>query len=216
MGKDSKSIPKSVKAYLSKNYPKPETKRVGAGELDNLNLLTPIVIDCTSTRQGDSTNERIGAQIQSMGLKLKMFLHNGSTSPYHVRMILVEHTDYSANIDVSTPLYMKYDFGTTPTYAYFNSSQANLVQNVNRALFTVIYDKLFYLSADGVNGSDYIKFNKWISYKRKLQYQLPGDRDPRKGRLSLVFQVYDADGNGIVEPTGINCGIGAILYYTDV
>lgn len=205
-----------TKSYLSKNYPKPETKKVGPAELDYLNLLSPVSVDCTSTRQGDNTNERIGCSIESKGLKLRMFLHNGSTSPFHVRCLLVEHKDYSQAIDVTTPLYMKYAFGTNPATADFNSAQANLIQEVNRALFTVIMDKLFYLSADGVSGSDHIIFNKWISYKRKILYQLPTDTEPRRGRLSLVFQVYDADGNAIVTPDGINCGIGAMLFYTDV
>lgn len=216
MADKSKEIPKNVKSYLNKHYPKPETKKVGPAELDALNLLTPISVNCTSTRQGDNSNERVGASIESKGIKLKLFLHNGSTTAYHVRCLLVEHKDYSNAIDVTTPLYMKYAFGTNPATSDFGSEQANLVQEVNRALFTVVMDKLFYLSSDGVNGSDYILFNKWISYKRKIIYQLPSDTDPRKGRLSLVFQVYDADGNGIVTPSGINCGIGAMLYYTDV
>lgn len=216
MADKSKEIPKNVKSYLNKHYPKPETKKVGPAELDNLNLLTPVSINCTSTRQGDNTNERIGNSIESKGIKLRMFLHNGSTTAYHVRCLLVEHKDYSQAIDVSTPLYMKYAFGTNPATSDFNSEQSNLIQEVNRALFTVVMDKLFYLSSDGVNGSDYILFNKWISYKRKILYQLPSDTDPRRGRLTLVFQVYDADGNAIVTPYGINCGIGAMLYYTDV
>lgn len=216
MTKAKKEIPKNVKSYLSKHYPKPETKQVGPAELHNLNLLSPISIGLTSTRQGDNSNERIGKSIETKGLKLKIFLHNGSSSPYHVRCLIVEHKDYSNAIDVSTPLYMKYAFGTNPVTVDFGTSQANLIQDVNRALFTVVMDKLFYLSSDGVNGSDYIIYDRWVKYKRKVLYQMPGDTEPRQGRLSLLFQVYDADGQGIVEPTGINCGIGALMYYTDV
>lgn len=214
--KSSKSADVVTKSYLKKNYPKPETKIVGPADMGNLNLLSPFVISLTSTRQGDNMNERIGHRIEGKGVSLKMFLHNGNTSAFHVRMMVVEHLDYSNAIDLNTPLYRTYTAGGNPGTSDFGTAENNLLQGINTTLFRVVFDKLFYLSGEGESGPSFVRSNKWLKYKKNIEYLYPTDAEPRKGRLSLCMQCYDADGNGIVEPTGIHVGIGALLYYTDV
>lgn len=214
--KKGTSVPKATKKYLNKYYPKPETKIVGPSDMDNLNLLSPLAVDLTVTRQGDNMNERIGHRIEGKGFKIKMFLHNGGITPYHVRMIVVEHLDYSQAIDVTTPLYRTYTAGGLPGTSDFGTAEANLLQGINTTMFRVIYDKLFYLSADGVDGSSFVRSNLWLKYRKNIEYLYPTDSQPRKSRCSLCLQCYDADGNSIVEPTGIHVGISALLYYTDV
>lgn len=213
--KSKDGVPKATKRYLRKNYPKAEPKLVGNSTVDNLNLLTPLVYNLTGTRQGDAMNERIGSKIRANWIKLSLFMHNGDTSAYHVRMVCVEHLDYSQAIDVTTPLYKTYGAGGVVTQRDFNSSQNNIIDEINTTIFRVVLDKMFFLGGDTNEKASHVRFNRHIKYRKELSYNLGSDADPREGRCSLCFQVYDADGNAIVTPTGINVGLSFLLQYYD-
>lgn len=213
--KKSNNVSKAVKGYLRKNYPKPEIKQVGLTQMNQLNLLSPLVYNLTTTRQGDSTNERIGMKIRGKDVKLSIFMHNSSSTSWHVRIVVVEHLDYSQAIDVTTPLYKTYTAGGTVALVDFASSEGGLLNSINDALFRVKMDRMFFLAEDGHDQQSWVKFNRVIKYDKDIIYQLPTDADPRSGRLSLAIQIYDADGNAIVTPTGIHVGMHYLLSYTD-
>lgn len=214
--KKSKGNSLVTKSYLRKNYPKPELKLVGYTSTASLNLLTPMVYDLTEIRQGDQMNERIGSKVTPKNLNYSLFLKNTDVSAFFVRCFIVEHRDYSSPISIATPMYKSYTAGGSIVTNTFGTDELGLLDDINPTYFRVLFDKTFFLGADGRENSSFVRYNKWIKIRREIEWNLPGDLQPRLGRLSMCFQVYDADGQAIVTPGGINLGLRHTLSYYDV
>lgn len=165
--------------------------------------------------QGIGSNQRVGNDVNIMGLHIKGAMHNNSVGQTFVRALVVGYP--GTNGDPSLNLFRNNGNGTTAGVSQVNGLDA-MYYPINKLELHVYWDKVFKFSgADTGNaGSNTSMFNKFIKFGgRKVQYKGGGiGLGQQSWQYSVLWISADAS-DDTTTGTSVDLSYLEILHYKD-
>jgi len=214
-------VSSSVKAYVKKAMVKvkPEVKRTidyyTEGTVDA--VVTPYQYYELIVGQGALAPQRIGLDIKLIGLQVKAFFRNNTTTTQMLRVLVLSCPSDTITTIATMELFKDAGVGgTTSPIIVSGTSPVNMLYPINNFKFKTHYDHVFKLGGSGsTDAKDLIKFTKFCKFGSKIHFDGTstggfGDASKRFFVLYLTSDPLLDGGGGAIEITGTNK-----WYFTD-
>jgi hypothetical protein len=156
--KGTRMRPSNIASIVrSINWRQRETKMISFFQEERqMNTLSTLVdtLDFPVPAIGTAANQRVGNRIDGVGIKLKLLMHNNTSVPVHVRMLILKipQGERFTNTQIAGELFEQSSPGTTPETGSLPSlSGADLIRIVNRGEIIVLRDKVIPLLGNTVD-----------------------------------------------------------------
>jgi len=215
------TVSSAVKKYVKRTIApmKPEVKRTIDYYTEQLvdAVVTPYSIYEPFFGQGAAHPQRTGNQIRIIGLKIKAFFRNNTTTTQLIRALVLSTSSDTVTTVATMELFQDAGIsGTTTTIAASGTSAVNMLYPINKSKFKIHYDHVFKLGGSGsTDGKDVQLFNRFNKFNSVIKFDgtsTGGVGDASK-RFFVIYLTSDPlldGGGGAVEISGTNH-----WYFTD-
>lgn len=203
MARQSKWLTSKIKSVVNRQA---ETKiRTSNHDEATMSTLTQTPREHTPCRirGGTDENERIGNDVTMVGIDVRGYAHNNSTTDtVHVRCMAIVDKKRNGQSTLLDGLLLK---NNTPVSN--NQGSMGAVYAVNKQRYRVLWDQVVTLSAKAAgNGSGHTRmFRKYIKTSMKLKFGNETDESITQNDVKVLFYACEADGD-------INLGETVELY----
>lgn len=210
------TVSNAVKTYVKRIMPKPEVKVVWNhdNEVQLSTLSQGQYLSGPSITQGTGPSNRVGNDINSLGMHIKGVLYNNSTQESYVRAIVLGCTGTQ---DPTASLFRYAAAGTTAGLSAVVGLDA-MYQPLNKLDFKVYWDQVFKLggSGSGAAGSNTRMFTKFIKFnKRKVQYQSTSTGAGSQNWLYKIIYIASDANDDTSTGTAVELSALTRYYFTD-
>lgn len=217
----TKTVSTAVKKYVKHALKpmKPEVKRQidYYTEVGIDSIVSPYTQYELAVVQGTTPAQRVGNQINLIGLSIKAFFRNNATTTEFVRALVLSCASDTDTVAATMELFQDATTGGgTAIIQNSGTNSVNMLYPINKSKFKVHYDHVFKVAANtSTDGKDVVQFKKFIKFQSKIKFDGTAVGTGNASRRFIVFYLTSDplldSGGGQVEITGMNR-----WYFTDV
>lgn len=167
--------------------------------------------------QGVQAPQRAGMEILLIGLSIRAWFRNNTTTTQFVRTLVLSCASDTDTTIATMELFADSNVAGTPTTLVASgTSPINVLYPINKSKFKVHHDRVFKLGGSGATGGEDVRvFNKFCRFRSKIKFDAAstGGKGDASRRFFVLYLTTDPlldSGGGAIEISGTNK-----WYFTD-